>query len=169
MTATSDALDSGLLQFSTGAVIGTGGLIETPNQRLGIRNVLPIVTPADLAKVPVTTEGAKGPVRLGDVAPRAEDHQPLIGDAVINGEPGLLLVVEKLPWANTLQVTARRRAGDQGPAAGPARHPVRHQRSSGRPPSSRSRSHNLTQALLLGFLLVVRDPGAVPVRVAQSR
>ena len=35
-------------------VIGTGGTVETPNQRIGVRNVLPIVTPADLAKVPVT-------------------------------------------------------------------------------------------------------------------
>jgi multidrug efflux pump subunit AcrB len=32
-------------------------------------------------------------------------HQPLVGDAVINGGPGLLLIVEKFPWANTLQVT----------------------------------------------------------------
>src|SRR6266511_1336965 len=72
MEATADAVDSGLLKFSTGAVIGTGGTIETPNQRVGIRNVLPIVTPADLAKVPVT-----GSVRLGDVAKVAEDHQPL--------------------------------------------------------------------------------------------
>ena len=30
MQATSDAVDSGLLRFSTGAVIGTGGTIETP-------------------------------------------------------------------------------------------------------------------------------------------
>ena len=35
MEVTADALDSGLLQFSDGAVIGTGGFIETPNQRLG--------------------------------------------------------------------------------------------------------------------------------------
>src|SRR5258705_10869148 len=101
MEATSDAVDSGLLKFSTGAVIGTGGTIETPNQRIGIRNVLPIITPADLARVPVT-----GSVRLGDVAKVAEDHQPLIGDAIIDGQPGLLLVVEKLPWANSLQMTA---------------------------------------------------------------
>ena len=101
MEATADAVDSGLLKFSTGAVIGTGGTIETPNQRIGIRNVLPIITPADLARVPVT-----GSVRLGDIATVAEDHQPLIGDAIIDGQPGLLLVVEKLPWANSLQMTA---------------------------------------------------------------
>jgi CzcA family heavy metal efflux pump len=105
MQATADAVDSGLLKFSTGAVIGTGGTIETPNQRIRVRNVLPIVTPADLARVPVT-KTPSGPVRLGDVAVVAEAHQPLIGDAIIDGRPGLLLVVEKLPWANSLQMTA---------------------------------------------------------------
>ena len=44
-------------------------------------------------------------VRLQDVAEVVEDHQPLIGDAVINDGPGLLLIVEKLPWGNTLDVT----------------------------------------------------------------
>src|SRR5215471_8220934 len=106
MESTADAVDSGLLKFSTGAVIGTGGMIETPSQRIGIRNVLPIVTPADMAKVPVTTDRSGKPVRLGDVATTAEVHQPLIGDAIIDGKPGLLLVVEKLPWANSLQMTA---------------------------------------------------------------
>jgi CzcA family heavy metal efflux pump len=39
------------------------------------------------------------------VANVVEDHQQLIGDAVINGGPGLMLIVEKLPWGNTLEVT----------------------------------------------------------------
>ena len=43
-----------------------------------------------------------------------EDHQPLIGDAVINDGPGLMLIVEKLPWGNTLEVT-------EGVEAGPRR------------------------------------------------
>ena len=34
-----------------------------------------------------------------------EDHQPLIGDAVVNDGDGLFLVVEKFPGANTLEVT----------------------------------------------------------------
>jgi CzcA family heavy metal efflux pump len=105
MEATADAVDSGLLKFSAGAVIGTGGTFETPNQRIGVRNVLPIITPADMAKVPVTSAGSRS-VRLGDVATVGEIHQPLIGDAIIDGQPGLLLVVEKLPWANSLQMTA---------------------------------------------------------------
>src|SRR4051812_943843 len=53
MEATASAVDSGLLRFSSGSVIGTGGMVETPNQRLPVRNVLPIVTPADLAQVSV--------------------------------------------------------------------------------------------------------------------
>ena len=32
-------------------------------------------------------------------------HQPLHGEAVINDGPGILLIVEKFPWANTLDVT----------------------------------------------------------------
>jgi len=34
-----------------------------------------------------------------------EDHQPLIGDAIVNDKPSLMLVVEKFPWANTKDVT----------------------------------------------------------------
>jgi CzcA family heavy metal efflux pump len=104
MEATADALDAGLLRFSNGAVIGHGGFIETPNQRLGIRHVLSIISPTDLGKVPVDMRDGKM-LRLSDVATIVEDHQPLIGDAVINDGPGLLLIVEKFPWANTLDVT----------------------------------------------------------------
>jgi CzcA family heavy metal efflux pump len=104
MGVTADALDAGILRYSDGAVIGTGGFIDTPNQRLGVRHVLPIATPDDLAKVTVERRGGKA-LRLGDVADVVVDHQPLIGDAVINDGPGLMLIVEKLPWGNTLEVT----------------------------------------------------------------
>ena len=104
MEATSDALDVGLLRFSSGAVIGTGGLIDTPNQRFAVRHVLPIVRPDALAQIPVT-ERIGGTVRLRDVANVVVDTQPLAGDAVVNDGPGLLMVVEKFPWGNTLDVT----------------------------------------------------------------
>ena len=43
---------------------------------------------------------------LGDVTELVEDHQPLIGDAVFpEGKSGLMLVVEKFPDANTVEVT----------------------------------------------------------------
>jgi Cu/Ag efflux pump CusA len=88
-----------LLEASTP---GTGGWIDTPNQRLTIRHILPIKTAADLAQV--TVEGAPSK-RLGDVAKVVEHHQPLIGDAVVKDVPSLTLVVEKFPWANTTEVT----------------------------------------------------------------
>ena len=56
MEVTADSLDAGLLRFSEGAVIGTGGFIDTPNQRLAIQHVLPLVNPDDLAQVPIQTE-----------------------------------------------------------------------------------------------------------------
>ena len=104
MDDTSDALDVGLLRFSSGATIGTGGFIDTPNQRLLVNHELPIVTPGDLAKVAVKGSGANA-VRLGDVADLTIGTQALSGDAVVNGGPGLLMIVEKYPWGNTLQVT----------------------------------------------------------------
>lgn len=102
METTADAVDAGLLRFSDGALIGTGGFVDTPNQRLSIRHILPIVTPADLGQVSIKDHPT---LRLSDVTTLVEDHQPLIGDAVVNGRPGLLLVVDKFPWANTLEVT----------------------------------------------------------------
>lgn len=107
MQVTSDSLDSGMIQYSDGATIGTGGFLETPNQRMAIRHVLPIVTPGDLAQVAINdrvkADGAA--LRLGDVADLVADTWPMIGDAVINDGPGLLLIVEKFPWGNTLEVT----------------------------------------------------------------
>ncbi|MCB5275699.1 Cobalt-zinc-cadmium resistance protein CzcA [Arthrobacter sp. SO5] len=105
MNSTSDALDSGLLKYSPGSLIGTGGALETPSQTMSIRHVQPITSPEELAKVPLEEREGQSPLRLSDVATVVEDHQQLIGDAVINGGPGLMLIVEKLPWGNTLEVT----------------------------------------------------------------
>ena len=60
METTSDALDTGLLQFSEGHVVGTGGFVETP-ERSGSpsRTGLPIVHPSDLAQVPLARRGGQ--------------------------------------------------------------------------------------------------------------
>src|SRR5215217_4354811 len=91
------------LTFLEASTPGTGGFIETPQQRLQVRHLLEkIADPGEVAKVPV--EGASN-LTLGDVAQIKVDHQPLIGDAVVNGGPGLIMVVEKFPGANTADVT----------------------------------------------------------------
>ncbi len=108
METTSDALDVGILYFSNGATIGTGGFLETPNQRLTIHPVSSIVTSNDLGQV--TIKGGKKnsdgtSLRLADVADVKDGTWPLFGDAIINDGSGLMLVVAKFPWANTLDVT----------------------------------------------------------------
>ena len=104
MEVTAEALDAGILKYAGGGFIGTGGFIETPNQRFGVRHKLSIVTPQDLAQVVLATRGDKT-LRIGDVAQVVTGSPPLAGDAIINGGVGLMLVVEKLPWGNTLEVT----------------------------------------------------------------
>jgi Cu/Ag efflux pump CusA len=92
------------LSFLEASTPGTGGFVETPQQRLQVRHLLEkIANPDELAKVPI--EGTSNGLKLGDVADIKVDHQPLIGDAVVNGKPGLILVVEKFPGVSTTQVT----------------------------------------------------------------
>ena len=94
------------LTFLDASTPGTGGFIDTPNQRLGVHHIFPVRSPQDLASIPISPEDTGGRlVRLGDVADVVEDHQLLIGDAVVNDGPGLMLVIEKFPNADTLEVT----------------------------------------------------------------
>jgi multidrug efflux pump subunit AcrB len=92
------------LSFLQGSTPGTGGFLESPEQRLDIRHILPFGSPSNLAQVPVQRAGAK-PILLGQVARIVEGHQPLIGDALVHTERGLLLVVQKLPSASVPGVT----------------------------------------------------------------
>ncbi len=104
--ATGNALWVSSLTFLEGSTPGTGGFIDTPNQRLGVQHVFPISTADELARVRIQPEDTGGRVvRLGDVAEVVEDHQLLIGDAVVNDGPGLMLVIEKFPNADTVAVT----------------------------------------------------------------
>ena len=102
IATTGEALWVSPLSYLESSSPGTAGWIDTPNQRLSIRHLLPISSAEDLAKV--TVNGADG-LLLGDITDVVEDHQPLIGDAMLKDGPGLLLVVEKFPGANTLEVT----------------------------------------------------------------
>jgi CzcA family heavy metal efflux pump len=104
METTGNALWVSPLSFVEASTPGTGGFIDTPNQRLGVQHISPIVSADHLAQV--TVEDTQGKVlRLGDVANVVEDHQPLIGDAVGKSGASLMLVIEKFPGASTLQVT----------------------------------------------------------------
>ena len=158
MSATSDALDAGLLQYSEGHYIGRGGWIETGDQRIGIRHVQPIVTVEDLARVPVET-GRGTLLPLGEVAELVRDHQPLAGDAVINDGDGLMLIVEKLPWANTLEVTRGIEAALEDLKPGLPGIAIDH--TIFRPATFIEQSiENLSTAILIGAMLMILMLGA---------
>jgi Cu/Ag efflux pump CusA len=93
------------LTFLEASTPGTGGFIDTPQQRLGIQHILPIRSAEDLSKVAIDRGAGAPPLTLGDVATVVEDHQPLIGDGFVGTGNGLILVLEKFPNVNTLDVT----------------------------------------------------------------
>jgi CzcA family heavy metal efflux pump len=111
-----------------------------------------------MANLPIRTNDGRQ-VRLKDVANLVRDHQPLIGDAVINQGPGLMLIVEKLPWANTLDVT---RGVEKALAEiEPGLEGIAVDSSIFRPATFiEDAINNLTSALLLGALLMILMLGA---------
>ena len=153
---TSDTLDVGLVQYSKGSTVGTGGFLETPNQRLSIEHVLPIVSASDLANIPINDRKKPDgtPLRLTDVAKLVDDTWPMIGDAVVNDGPGLLLIVEKFPWANTVEVT--RGVEEAIEAMRPGLSGINIDTTIFRPATFIEVAlNNLTNSLLLGAILVV--------------
>jgi Cu/Ag efflux pump CusA len=105
-----NALEVSQLSFLEASTPGTGGFIDTVNQRLHVFHEQTISTPDQLAQV--TVEGPEGgavfvagePLPLGAIAEIVVDHQPLIGDALCSGSPCVLLIIEKFPDANTPEV-----------------------------------------------------------------
>jgi CzcA family heavy metal efflux pump len=153
LEVTSNALDTPLLKHSPGALVSAGGFIETPNQRLAVRHISAVLEPEELADVSFEGEDGK-PLRLSDVADVVTGHPPLIGDAVVNDGPGLLLVVEKFPGANTLEVT--RGVEEALDALRPGLKGVEIDSTIFRPATFiETAIDNLTLALLIGCALVV--------------
>ena len=139
---------------------GTGGFVDGPTQRLGIFHESPIQNPDDLARVVLDDQatpagGETTPAKtLGDVATVVADHPPLIGDAVVSDGPGLLLVVEKFPDANVVDVTdgVEKALGELAPGlAG-----VQIDSAVFRPATYvDTAANNVVKALLVGVALVV--------------
>ena len=80
------------------------GFIESDNQRLILQSQGQSLTPAELANtVVVHSKGAN--VTLGQVAHVREAPAPPFGAGLIDGKPGVVLMVEAQYGANTLEVT----------------------------------------------------------------
>jgi CzcA family heavy metal efflux pump len=160
METTSEALDVGMLLYSSGGKARVDGLIDTPNQRLVIHTESPVLTVEQLAEVPIALKTRRPvPPRLRDVGNVVWDTWPMVGDAVINDERGLMMIVEKLPWANTLDVT--RGIEEALAALRPGLPGVEIDSTIFRPATFIEASmHNLTLALIIGSLLVMLILGA---------
>jgi len=153
MTAAADAVDTGELGYTTGSAVGSLGMVDTSDQRLYVRSIQPIATPQQMAQVPVAVQGSKI-LRIGQVATVAWGYPPLTGDAVIEGGSGLMLVIEKFPGANTLQVTA---GIDQALAAlAPGLRGIHIDAQIFRQATFIEMAiHNLSQSVIIGCILVV--------------
>jgi Cu/Ag efflux pump CusA len=152
METTADSLRVGILPYAD-MHVGTGGFIDTPNQRLGVHHVQPIEWTQEMDQIVIVRENGER-VKLSDVADIVEDHQPMVGDGIINDGIGLMLIVEKFPWANTLEVTLG--VEDAMAALAPGLEGYDIDTEIFRPATYIQTSiDNLTSALLIGALLVV--------------
>ncbi|MCZ6665274.1 MAG: efflux RND transporter permease subunit, partial [Gammaproteobacteria bacterium] len=156
LDTTSNALDFGLLPHTSAAKTRIDGMFDTPNQRFVINHATPLFTPETLAATPLTLgkKRVTPPPRLGDVGDVVWGTWQIYGDAVIDDEMGLMMIVEKLPWANTLEVTrgieatlAEMKPGLPG---------IKIDHTIFRPATFIEQSiDNLTSALIIGAALVV--------------
>ena len=133
-------------------LVGGGGFVDTPNQRLAVQQTSAIQSAGDLAQAIVKQSG-DAPVRIGDVAHVVDGFAAPIGNAIIDDVPGLMLIVEKQPTGNTLQLTRDVEAALAELA--PGLRDVKVDTTIFRPATFIERSiDNLTRALLIGCVLV---------------
>ncbi|NJC35759.1 CzcA family heavy metal efflux pump [Xanthomonas arboricola] len=134
-------------------LVGGGGFVDTATQRLPVQQVGAVQSAQDLANAVIRLSG-EAPIRIGDVAQVRDGYAAPIGNAIINDGPGLMLIVEKQPTGNTLQLTREVEAALQ--ELKPGLKDVVIDTTIFRPATFVERSiRNLTEALLLGCLLVV--------------
>ena len=82
------------------------GFIENDRQRLTVRTEGQVKSAAELGETLLAATGGT-PVRLRDVARVTEAPAPKFGDAAINGQPGVVLIVSKQLDGDTPEITKR--------------------------------------------------------------
>lgn len=147
------SLDAVQKAVTDAVTLSGGGFVDTPNQRLAVRQLTGVESPENLGAAIVDFRSGS-PIHLRDVADIVIGHPAPIGDAVINDGPGLLLIVEKQPWGNTLEVTQKVEAALE--TLKPGLKGVDIDPTIFRPATFIERSlHNLTHAMEIGCLLVI--------------
>jgi CzcA family heavy metal efflux pump len=82
------------------------GFLENANQRVNLRVEAQVRSAAELGETAIIASGGT-PVRLKDVAKVTEGPEPKFGDAAIDGQPGVVLVLSKQFGGDTPQITRR--------------------------------------------------------------
>ncbi len=82
------------------------GFVDTANQRVILQTQGQSLTPEQLART-VLLHQAGASVVLGDVATVVTAPEPPIGGALINGQPGVMMMISQQYGANTRTVAAR--------------------------------------------------------------
>jgi len=82
------------------------GFVDTVNQRITLQSQGQSLTPEQLARTVLLHE-AGASIVLGDIADVVAAPEPPIGAALINGKPGVMLMVGQQYGANTRDVAAR--------------------------------------------------------------
>lgn len=152
------AMDVSVQEVITAARAAVGlkgaGFIDTVNQRITIQSQPPTITPDMLGNVMIDAQDGRG-IRIKDVARVVEEAQAKVGDAVIQGEPGVFMTMSSQYGANTMEVTvALEKALDEMKPVFEAEeidyHPGMH-----RPATFITASlHNVEHSLLIGGILV---------------
>lgn len=146
-------LDQVVRAAGDATVLHSGGFVDTPNQRIAVRHREAVHDTEDLERTVVDFRGG-APIRIRDVAQVVIGSPPPIGDAVVNDQPGLMLIVEKTPEGNTLEVT--RKLEETLEQLKPAMPGVTVDTHLFRPATFIEVAiRNLTNALLIGCALVV--------------
>ena len=85
----------------------TGGFVTQGGRELVVRNVGRTTDPAELAATTVGAFRNGVPIRLAAVADVTVGPAPKRGDAGVNAGPAVILMVQKQPGTNTIELTER--------------------------------------------------------------
>ncbi|MFC5563831.1 efflux RND transporter permease subunit [Methylobacterium aerolatum] len=131
------------------------GFIDTPNQRITLQTEGQALTPEAVARTVLVNEGGASLV-IGDVADVTNAPEPAISAALVDGQPGVLLMVGAQFGANTVTVTEGVDAALNELRPGLARDGITLRADLFRPAAFVAQATgNVVQALALGGVLVV--------------
>ncbi|HMD70749.1 MAG TPA: efflux RND transporter permease subunit, partial [Bryobacteraceae bacterium] len=137
---------------STG--IRGAGFVESATQRIVLQTQGQALTAAELGEVALAHNNGVT-VRMKDAARVADGAEPKVGDAAIDGQPGVMIEVSGQYGSNTLDVTAAlAKALDEMRPAIAAQGMVLHDRVFRPADFIETSIRNINQSLILGAILV---------------